>query len=58
MSKMKELYTEINELLNVPLFSDGWLSCQQIADKLGCPVSIVNNIVEQQWINDKESALL
>lgn len=43
MSKMKELYTEINELLDEPM-----MSCQQIADRVGCPVGIVNSIVEQR----------
>lgn len=45
MSAMKELYTEINKLLDTTN-----LLCDGIAEKVGCPVSIVNDIVEQRWI--------
>lgn len=45
MSAMKELYTEINELLDTTN-----LLCDDIAEKVGCPVSFVNDIVEQRWI--------
>ena len=41
---MKELYTEIIELLDTTT-----LLCDDIAKKVGCPVSIVNDIVEQRW---------
>jgi uncharacterized protein YoxC len=42
---MKELYTEINELLdNTNLLVD------DIAQKVGCPVEMVNEIVLERWI--------
>ena len=45
MSAMKNLYIEINELLDTTN-----LLCEEIANKVGCPVSIVNDIVEQRWM--------
>ena len=44
MSKMKELYTDINDLLETTN-----LLCEDIAKKVGCPVSYVNEIVQQRW---------
>ena len=43
MSAMKTLFSDIEELLDQP-----WMSCQQIADRLNCPVSYVNDIVESR----------
>ena len=45
MSKMKELYTEINELLDTTN-----LLCKDIAEKVGCDVQFVNEIVEQRFL--------
>ena len=45
MSKMKELYNSINELLDTTN-----LLCDDIAEKVGCPVKMVHDIVEQRWI--------
>jgi predicted XRE-type DNA-binding protein len=53
MSKMKELYIEIEELLE-----NTCLLTEEIAAKVGCSVSIVNDIVEHQWLNNEKSALL
>jgi predicted XRE-type DNA-binding protein len=47
MSAMKNLYMEINELLDTTN-----LLCEDIAEKVSCPVSFVNDIVEQRW-NDR-----
>lgn len=44
MSKMKELYTDINYLLDTTN-----LLCYDIAEKLNCPVSYVNEIVKERW---------
>jgi hypothetical protein len=44
MGKMKELYENINYLLDNTL-----LSCSEIADELECPVDWVNEIVESRW---------
>lgn len=43
MSAMKNLYIEINELLDTTN-----LLCYDIAVKLNCPVSYVNDVVEQR----------
>jgi predicted XRE-type DNA-binding protein len=46
MSAMKNLYMEINELLDTTN-----MLCEDIAAKVGCPVSFVNDIVEQRWLS-------
>lgn len=45
MSAMKELYNSIEELLDTTN-----LLCEDIAEKVGCPVKMVNDVVEQRWI--------
>lgn len=40
MSKMKELYTDINDLLETTR-----LSCEEIAERLKCPVNMVNDVL-------------
>ena len=44
MSKMKELMMDINELISTTT-----LSCEEIANRCGCPVSFVNDVVQQRW---------
>jgi hypothetical protein len=44
MSAMKELYMEINELLDTTS-----LLCDDIAAAANCPVSIVHQIVEERF---------
>jgi uncharacterized protein YoxC len=52
MSAMKNLYMEINELLDTTN-----LLCDDIAEKVDCPVSFVHDIVEQRWIHRFEDDL-
>ena len=49
MSKMKELYTDIVELMDTTV-----LSIDQIAKKLSCPRDIVCQVVEDRWNERKE----
>ena len=44
MSKMKTLVAEIEEMLETT-----HLLCQQIADHLDCPVTLVEQVVQQRW---------
>lgn len=44
MSRMSDLHQDICFLLDTTR-----LCCQEIADVLKCPVSWVNEIVEQRW---------
>lgn len=44
MSRMADLDLAIRELLDTTM-----LSCQEIAQEVGCPVEWVNSIVEQRW---------
>jgi predicted XRE-type DNA-binding protein len=44
MSKMAELNMDIHYLLDTTR-----MTCQEVADTLGCPVDWVNEIVEQRW---------
>lgn len=44
MSAMKKLYMEINELLDTTNYL-----CEDIAERVGCPVNMVNEIVEERW---------
>jgi predicted XRE-type DNA-binding protein len=53
MSKMKELYTEINELIDTTN-----LFCEDIAEKLGCPISIVEDIVKERWKEQHKELLV
>ena len=48
MAKMKELWENINFMLETRVGSN-WMSCQEIADELGCPVEWVNEIAEKNW---------
>jgi hypothetical protein len=52
MSAMKNLYMEINELLDTTN-----MLCEGIADKVGCPIDMVHDIVEQRWIHRFEDDL-
>jgi hypothetical protein len=49
MSKMKELCISIEEALDKYRGPQDYKSCEEIADLLECPVSFVNDIVEQRW---------
>ena len=49
MAAMKELWENINYLLDKYRGPVNWKSCQEIADELGCPVGWVNEIVEERW---------
>lgn len=44
MSYMSNLDYEINELIDTTR-----LSCAEIAERLQCPVELVNAVVEQRW---------
>lgn len=44
MSKMKDLYMAISELLDTST-----LMTAEIAEKLGCPIEIVCQVVEDRW---------
>jgi hypothetical protein len=44
MSYMSNLDYEINELLDTTR-----MSCNEIAERLQCPVQLVNDVVEQRW---------
>ena len=46
MAAMKELYEEINYLLDTTRWS-----CAEIADYCSCPEDWVNEIVEQRWMD-------
>ena len=45
MSAMKNLYMSIEELLDTTN-----MLCDDIAEKVGCPVKMVHDVVEQRWI--------
>jgi|APGre2960657423_1045063.scaffolds.fasta_scaffold93538_2 hypothetical protein len=44
MSKMADIDLSIRDLLDGTM-----LSCQEIADQVGCPVEWVNDIVQERW---------
>lgn len=44
MSKMADIDLSIRDLLDTTM-----LSCQEIADEVGCPVDFVNVIVQERW---------
>jgi hypothetical protein len=44
MGKMSEMNLEINDLLDSTK-----LSCEQIANQVGCPVEWVNEVVAERW---------
>lgn len=44
MAGMKELWEEINYLLDTTKWS-----CEEIANYCGCPIEMVNGIVEDRW---------
>jgi hypothetical protein len=44
MSKMADIDLSIRDLLDGTM-----LSCQEIADQIGCPVDWVNDIVQERW---------
>jgi len=44
MSKMADIDLSIRDLLDGTM-----LSCQEIADQIGCPVDWVNDIVLERW---------
>lgn len=44
MSKMSDIDSSIHDLLDTTM-----MSCQEIADQIGCPVDWVHAIVEQRW---------
>ena len=46
MSAMKELYEDIHYLLDTTRFS-----CDEIANSLKCPVEMVEEIVEERWMD-------
>jgi hypothetical protein len=52
MARMKELYTEINDLLD-----NTYLLTEDIAKKLGCPIDFVNQAVQQRWNDQQEYAI-
>jgi uncharacterized protein YutE (UPF0331/DUF86 family) len=45
MSAMKNLYMSIEELLDTTN-----MLCDDIAEKVGCPVRMVHDVVEHRWI--------
>ena len=45
MSKMKSLKADIDELLDTT-----YMLCQEIADTLGCDITLVEQVVHQRWI--------
>lgn len=44
MSRMSDIDLSIRDLLDTTM-----LSCQEIADEVGCPVDFVNVIVQERW---------
>jgi hypothetical protein len=44
MSKMADIDLEIRNLLDTTM-----LSCEEIANQIGCPVDWVNLIVQERW---------
>jgi hypothetical protein len=44
MSTISEMRAEINELLDTT-----HLLCAEIAKRVGCPVEMVNAVVEERW---------
>jgi len=51
MAAMKELWENIHYELDTCVGPHAWESCQDIADRLGCPVEWVEEIVEQRWMD-------
>ena len=58
MSRMSELYMEIEEMLDAHSQAHNWLSTEDIADQLGIPVSMVGAVVEQRWADRIEGVSL
>jgi hypothetical protein len=48
MGAVKELWEDVNYMLDVCIGMN-YMSCQEIADELGCDVEFVHQIVEQRW---------
>lgn len=44
MGKMADIDLSIRELLDTTM-----MSCEEIADEVGCPVEFVNVIVQERW---------
>lgn len=49
MGQMKDLWEDINYLLDLYRGPQNWKSCEAIADELSCPVGWVHDVVEQRW---------
>jgi hypothetical protein len=49
MAAMKELWENIHYALDTYTGPVNWKTCEQIADELGCPVTCVEEIVEERW---------
>ena len=44
MGKMSDINLEIHTLLD-----ETAMSCEEIANQIGCPIDWVNNIVQERW---------